>query len=113
MQLAMLDLHLKRYNEVLEKSMSLKFAAEGVLFDKSMQTRSIMFMRYVTVWLLRVATTTDFTPENPPEYVSLRPHYFNRNMYRLPLSTDMPESFRHLPEYALEDVVSNFNFIMQ
>ena len=42
--------------------MSLKFAIEGVLFDKQMQTKSLQFMRYVTVWLLRVATQTDYVP---------------------------------------------------
>lgn len=43
--------------------MSLKFSAEGVLFDKVMQAKSLTFMRYVTVWLLRVATDTDYTPD--------------------------------------------------
>lgn len=57
------ETQLKRYNDLLEKSMSLKFAIEGVLFDKQMQTKSLLFMRYVTVWLLRIATGTDYTPD--------------------------------------------------
>lgn len=40
-----------------------KFASEGVLFDKVMQAKSLTFMRYVTVWLLRVAGNADYTPE--------------------------------------------------
>lgn len=43
--------------------MSLRMAVEGVLLDKAMQARSLLFMRHVTVWLLRVATQTDYTPE--------------------------------------------------
>lgn len=43
--------------------MQQKFAIEGVVFDKQMQTKSILFMRYVTVWLLRVASKTDYTPD--------------------------------------------------
>lgn len=42
--------------------MSLKYAIEAVLFDKHMQTRSLLFMRYVTVWLLRIATGSNYVP---------------------------------------------------
>jgi ubiquitin conjugation factor E4 B len=52
-----------RFNTVIEKHMQTRFAIEGILFDKQMQTKSILFMRYVTVWLLRVATQSDYTPE--------------------------------------------------
>ena len=61
--MAVFEASVKRYNDVLEKTMSLKMAMEGVLFDKQMQTKSLLFMRYVTVWLLRVATVTDYTPD--------------------------------------------------
>lgn len=49
--------------------MSLKYAVEGVLFDKAMQTKSLMFMRVVTVWLLRIATGSDYTPDKTVKYV--------------------------------------------
>lgn len=42
--------------------MSKRMAIEGVLSDKPMQAKSLIFMRYVTVWLLRVATETAYTP---------------------------------------------------
>ncbi|KAH6674589.1 ubiquitin elongating factor core-domain-containing protein [Halenospora varia] len=93
--LARFEETLKRYNEVLEKAMQQKFAIEGVVFDKQMQTKSILFMRYVTVWLLRVASKTDYTPDKT---------------IKLPL-TQEPEIFKFLPEYVLEDIVSNFNFV--
>lgn len=61
--MARFEEQLRRFNDVLDKSMSLKFAIEGVLFDKAMQAKSLMFMRVVTVWLLRVATGSDYTPD--------------------------------------------------
>lgn len=63
MNMARFEEQLRRFNEVLDKSMSLKFAIEGVLFDKVMQAKSLMFMRVVTVWLLRVATSSNYTPD--------------------------------------------------
>jgi ubiquitin conjugation factor E4 B len=54
---------LKQWTDLLEKSMALKLTIEGVLNDKQMQTKSLLFMRYVTVWLLRVASQTDYTPD--------------------------------------------------
>lgn len=62
-RLAVFEANIKRYNDVLEKTMSLKMAMEGILFDKQMQTKSLLFMRYVTVWLLRIATGTEYTPD--------------------------------------------------
>lgn len=59
-QLAMFDIGMRRHVEVLEKSISLKHAIEGCLFDEKMQARSLQFMRYVTVWLLRVGSQTDY-----------------------------------------------------
>jgi ubiquitin conjugation factor E4 B len=66
--MARFEEQLRRYNDVLEKSMSFKFAIEGVLFDKQMQTKSLLFMRYVTVWLLRIATGSDYTPDKTIKY---------------------------------------------
>jgi ubiquitin conjugation factor E4 B len=61
--LARFEARLKQFTDLLDKSMSLKLAIEGVLGDKLMQTKSLLFMRYVTVWLLRVATASDYTPD--------------------------------------------------
>ncbi|KAG9238385.1 ubiquitin elongating factor core-domain-containing protein [Amylocarpus encephaloides] len=96
-ELARFDLQLNKYNGILEKSMQMKMAIEGVLLDKAMQTKSLLFMRYVTVWLLRIAAQSDYTPDTTLE---------------LPLSPQIPDTFRFLPEYVLEDIVSNFNFIL-
>lgn len=61
-QLAMFELNMKRYNDVLEKAMALKLAIEGVLFDDLMQARSLQFMRYVIVFMLRLASGTEYVP---------------------------------------------------
>jgi ubiquitin conjugation factor E4 B len=61
--LARFEARLKQWTDLLEKSMALKLTVEGVLGDKQMQAKSLLFMRYVTVWLLRVATQTDYTPD--------------------------------------------------
>ncbi|KAI9048700.1 hypothetical protein LZ554_007531 [Drepanopeziza brunnea f. sp. 'monogermtubi'] len=98
MNMARFEEQLRRFNEVLDKSMSLKYAIQGVLFDKVMQAKSLMFMRVVTVWLLRVATGSNYTPDKT---------------ITLPLPAAQPEAFKCLPEYVLEDIVGNFNFIFR
>lgn len=52
-------------------------------------------MRYVIVWLLRLASGRNLPKES----------------LRLPLPQEQPEVFKCLPEYFLEDVVDNFKFI--
>jgi ubiquitin conjugation factor E4 B len=47
---------------VLDKALALKLAIEGVLFDDLMQARSLQFMRYVIVFMLRVASGSDYAP---------------------------------------------------
>jgi ubiquitin conjugation factor E4 B len=96
--MARFEEQLRRFNEVLDKSTSFKLAIEGVLLDKNMQAKSLMFMRYVTVWLLRIASGSDYKPETS---------------ISLPLSEEQPEAFKFLPEYVLEDIVGNFNFIFR
>lgn len=68
MNSARLEEQIKKFNDVLEKAMQFKFSIEGVLLDKQMQTRSLLFMRYVTVWLLRIATQSDYTPDKTIKY---------------------------------------------
>ncbi|PBP19477.1 ubiquitin elongating factor core [Diplocarpon rosae] len=96
--MARFEEQLRRFNEVLDRSMSFKYAVQGVLFDKVMQAKSLMFMRVVTVWLLRVATGSNYTPDKT---------------ISLPLSAIQPDAFKFLPEFVLEDIVGNFNFIFR
>lgn len=97
-QLRVLDEALKRHTTVLERSMALKLSIEGVLLEQKMQSQSLQFMRYVTVWLLRVASQTEYTPDKP---------------LRLPLPAEQPDAFKCLPEYALQDIVDNFKFVFR
>ncbi|KAI5926032.1 ubiquitin elongating factor core [Camillea tinctor] len=82
----------------LERHISLKYAINGVVLDQSMQTLSLQFMRYVAVFLLRIASGTNYTPGKS---------------IKLPLSSDKPDAFSCLPEYALQDVVDNFKFVFR
>ena len=84
--------------QVVEKSIALKYSIEGVVLDQSMQTLSLQFMRYVSVWLLRVASGIDYIPGRP---------------FKLPLPDTRPDTFSCLPEYALQDVVDNFKFVFR
>jgi len=88
----------KKFTNALDQHTSYKLALEGVLVDERMQQRSLMFMRYVTVWLLRVASRSDYTPDKS---------------LQLPLPADEAESFSCLPEYALQNIVDNFKFVFR
>ncbi|UQC75247.1 ubiquitin elongating factor core [Colletotrichum lupini] len=95
-QLAMFELTLKRHTTVLEKAIAMKYAIEGIFLDEKMQELSLRFMRYVAVWLLRLASQSSYTPDKD---------------LQLPLPAQAPEAFACLPEYALQDVVDNFKFV--
>ncbi|KAL9591788.1 MAG: hypothetical protein Q9179_007371 [Wetmoreana sp. 5 TL-2023] len=96
-QLRMFDTAVKKYKDQIDKGLSYKFAVQGVLLDEQMQARSLQFMRYVIVWLLRLVSTTDF-PKQPME---------------LPLDSKSSGFFEALPEYFLEDVVGAYRFVMR
>jgi len=97
-QLRMLETAIARHVSVLEQTIALKYSIEGVLLEQKMQSRSLQFMRYVTVWLLRVASQTEYTPGKT---------------LALPLPEAQPEAFQCLPEYALRDIVDNFKFVFR
>jgi ubiquitin conjugation factor E4 B len=61
-QLRLFEQTLTRHTNVLEKTIALKYAIEGVLLDERMQSTSLRFMRYVAVWLLRLATGSNYKP---------------------------------------------------
>lgn len=96
--LTRIDAALKKYKDQMEKSTAYKHAVQGVLLDELAQSRSMQFMRYVTVWLLRLVTPAHDVP---------------KSKFQLPLPAEQNMVFRCLPEYFLEDVVGNFKFIMR
>ena len=96
MQLRMFDQAVQKYKDKVDLGIALKYSLQGVLFDEQWQARSMLFMRYVTVWLLRLVSRVNFPQET----------------LKLPLPEQQPEVFQSLPEYFLEDIVSNFKFIM-
>lgn len=96
MQLRVFENALKKYKDKLDLGLALKYSLQGVLFDDQWQARSMLFMRYVIVWLLRLVSGGNFPKEE----------------IKLPLPEQQPEVFKCLPEYFVDDVVSNFKFIM-
>ncbi|KAI1000314.1 Ubiquitin conjugation factor [Podosphaera aphanis] len=96
--LARFEEQLKKFRGILSKSCSIKYACQAILFDRVMQEKSLLFMRYVTVWLLRIATGTDYIPGKT---------------IQLPLSPNIPDAFKYLPEYTLEGIVASFIFIFR
>jgi ubiquitin conjugation factor E4 B len=94
--IARVEKALKDWKDQLEKGTSYRHAVHGVLLDDLNQARSMQFMRYVMVWLLRLVTPAQDFPES---------------RFKLPLPEEQKMVFRCLPEYFLEDVVGNFKFI--
>ena len=98
MQLAIFDRHVNKMKERVEKSHCAAFATKGVLLDQTIQARSMQFMRYVIVWMLRLVS-----PDST----------FPKSAIQLPLPAEQLMAFRCLPEYFLEDICDNFKFITQ
>jgi ubiquitin conjugation factor E4 B len=97
MQLRIFENALTKYKDQIDKGLSYKFACQGVLLDELAQTRSMQFMRYVVVWLLRLVSPTGMFPA---EFLNV------------PLPKKIPEAFQCLPEYFLDDISNNFQFIL-
>ena len=95
-QLAIFDNHVKKIKDQIERGKCSILAIQGVLLDETTQARSMQFMRYVIVWLLRVASPGSSFPKAE---------------LQLPLPQEQPVEFKCLPEYFVEDIVSNFKFI--
>lgn len=87
---------LKKYKDKLDLGLSFKYSLQGILFDDQWQARSMLFMRYVTVWLLRLVSGVDFP----------------KKQFTLPLPEQQSDVWKCLPEYFLDGIVSNFKFIM-
>ncbi|KAI4612407.1 hypothetical protein J4E80_007140 [Alternaria sp. BMP 0032] len=95
-QLAVFDNHIKKMKDQIEKAKCSILAIQGVLLDETTQARSMQLMRYVIVWLLRLASPGTNFPKSE---------------LQLPLPEEQPLQFRCLPEYFVEDIVGNFKFI--
>ena len=97
-KLRMFDNAIKKYKDQIDKGLSYKYAVQGVLLDDLTQARSMQFMRYVIVWMLRLVSPG---------------HNYPKQLLRLPLPEKQTEVFKCLPEYFLEDIVGNYKFIMK
>ncbi|CAK4009047.1 related to ubiquitin fusion degradation -2 [Lecanosticta acicola] len=93
--LAQYENALKKAKERVDNTWCYIHAIQGVLLDDLNQARSMQFMRYLIVWLLRLASGRNVPKER----------------LELPLPAKQADVFKCLPEYFLEDIVDNFKFI--
>ncbi|KAF2223300.1 putative ubiquitin fusion degradation protein UfdB [Elsinoe ampelina] len=93
--LAIFEQRVKRFKDEVDKMHCIIYATQGALLDELVQARSMQFMRFVIVWILRLASGKNLPKEK----------------LTLPLADKIPEAFRCLPEYFLQDIVDNFKFI--
>lgn len=89
------DHRLELFKKQLDSTHAIIHATQGALLDELVQARSMQFMRYVILWLLRLASGKNLPKEK----------------LTLPLAETVPEAFKYLPEYFVEDIVDNFKFI--
>ena len=95
-RLATFEAALKKYKDQIEKGEMYRLSVQGILLDDLSQTRSMQFMRFVTVWFLRLASQSSFP----------------RTKINLPLPSSQPDYLKNLPEYVLENISANFEFIL-
>ncbi|KAF4551864.1 Ubiquitin elongating factor core-like protein [Elsinoe fawcettii] len=93
--LAAFDMRVKKFKDEIDKIHCIIHATQGALLDELVQARSMQFMRFVIVWMLRLASGKNLPKER----------------LTLPLADTIPDAFKCLPEYFLQDIVDNFKFI--
>ena len=96
-QLRIFDTTLNKYKKQLDNGLSYKLACQGIFLDELSQNRSMQFMRYLTVWILRLVSPT---------------RQFPAEKLVVPLPQNTPDAFKCLPEYFLEVISDNFQFIL-
>lgn len=96
--MATLQRNIKLYDEAIDRYVSYKYSMEAALLDEKMQQRALMFTRLVSVWILRLASGTDYVPDK---------------QFDLPLSETQPQAFSCLPEYVLQIVVDQYKFLFR
>ena len=93
--LARFDEQLKKHKDRVERGHCAYLSLEGILLDELSQARSMSFMRYIIVWLMRLVSGADFPKQT----------------LDLPLPSNQPDVVKCLPEYFLEDIVDHFKFV--
>ncbi|KZT65802.1 hypothetical protein DAEQUDRAFT_746846 [Daedalea quercina L-15889] len=82
----------------MDKTMATQLAYTVQLSDPELVFRSISFTNFVSTWLIRHVDPKHTHPNPPVE---------------LPLPQEVPQSFKVLPEYIVEDVVDYHLFVVR
>ena len=69
-QLVLFDRQIEKMRERVDSGLSYKFCLQGILFDDLSQARSMQFMRYVIVWMLRTVSSHHDFPRRGLRQVS-------------------------------------------
>jgi len=93
--LRLFDARLQKLKDAVDRTHSIIHATHGVMLDELVQARSMQFMRYVIVWLLRIASGKNL----PKEQLTL------------PFPDQPTDVFKCLPQYIVDDIAENFKFI--
>ncbi|KAL7273982.1 Ubiquitin conjugation factor E4 [Rhizina undulata] len=95
-QIGLWDRNIERLKERVDQGIAYKYALEVLLFDGLSQSRTLLFIRYLVTWLLRVVSPT---------------HNYPQKLISLPLPEPALDQFNCLPEYFVEDIGLCFGFI--
>ncbi|KAH9947558.1 ubiquitin elongating factor core-domain-containing protein [Amylocystis lapponica] len=81
-----------------DKVLTQQLAYQAQLADPELVFRSVSFMNFASIWLIRRVDPRHSHPDP---------------LVELPLPKDVPESFKILPEYLIEDVVDYQLFVVR
>lgn len=70
-QLAAYDRQLERLHDRIEKGHSYRYALDVVLLDSNSQARVLLFIRYLTAWILRLVSPNKDYPHKSLRYILL------------------------------------------
>jgi ubiquitin conjugation factor E4 B len=93
------------------------FAYQVQLLDSNLIDRTIAFTTFSMAWLIRIADPVNSSkyPATPLTCVSriLHIRHSPHLLRSLPLPREVPDVFKMLPEYLIEDVIEFYLFLVR
>jgi ubiquitin conjugation factor E4 B len=97
-QAALFSAALARTKAQIEETASLEAAMDAVVYDRVNQEKSLDFLGFVANWLLRLVDSKHLHP---------------KIMIKLPLSDQVPVSWRALPQFLFEIITDHLLHLMR
>ncbi|KAI5809660.1 ubiquitin elongating factor core-domain-containing protein [Peziza echinospora] len=95
-QLVIFDRQYERLRVRLDKGQGYLYGLEIILCDNNAQTGTLLFLRFLSAWILRLVSNGRDYPEKPMS---------------LPLNDKPYDAFAYLPEYFLETIGLIYGFV--